>query len=460
MGNIKKTIRYFKRNGIKNTYYAVMERLGERGVSFDTKEPDFDASRSIDSYTYRPRFSIVVPVYETPEQYLRMMIESCLKQTYKEFELILADASKTDKPYKVISEYSALDSRVKYVKVMENKSISDNTNVGIDAASCEYIALLDHDDLLTEDALYCNALAICEAKAAGISLKLIYSDEDKCDSQATKFYDRHHKQKLNLDLLLSNNYICHLAVIDANLLKKLRFRHEYNGSQDHDLFLRVCGEVLYDENGYNIGKEKEIFHIKRVLYHWRCHENSTAFDPASKEYAYTAGKAAVTDFVASHYGKRPVNHLKHRGFYGVTWAENSEKLFELRPELGAVGGMLSRKGHFVNGFTDIQNTVCFKGMNENFTGHRHRAALAQEVYSLDIRTIEVSKQFKDFMDGIYTQYIETSDKISADKSLSQRERIDAIDKVAMEMGVKVCEEIHRRGKLVLYIPEMNRRADL
>lgn len=153
-------------------------------------------------------FSILVPTYRTPENYLREMIDSVLAQTYGSFELILADASGDESVKQVVDTYE--DKRIRYIRLAENKGISGNTNEALKHATGLYTGLLDHDDLLTPDALYENAMAIAEARSRGIRPQLLYSDEDKCDENGENYFCPHKKEEFNLDLILSNNYICHL----------------------------------------------------------------------------------------------------------------------------------------------------------------------------------------------------------------------------------------------------------
>lgn len=439
MGNLKKTIRYLKRNGIMNTCYAVQERLLlKRGVPYSYAPID-DAeyerqSRFCESLSDAPRFSILVPVFETPEKYLRAMIESCLNQSYGNFELLLADASKTDAPHAIIASYK--DCRIKYFKLYENKSISENTNECLDKVLGDYCVLLDHDDLLTTDALYENAKAIVEARKAGIKLRMIYSDEDKTDSEGSGFFEPHHKEKLNLDLLLSNNYICHLSTIEKDLIRKLRFRHEFNGSQDYDLFLRCVGEILFEDGKLNLENEKQIYHIEKVLYHWRCHELSTAFDPAAKEYAYEAGERAIKDFVKNHFGEVPVHGIKHRGFYRVEWGN---RLFELRPDIGAVGGMSISKNKIAHGILTEDGQEKYQGVNSHFSGPQNRMDLQQSVYALDIRTITVSPEFKQDYDFCMMK-------------LGRKPDDSTVELASRELG----EMLSKKGKRILFDPELNR----
>lgn len=144
--------------------------------------------------------------------------------------------------------------------------------------------------ILTPDALYEMADAVTKAYDRGVKVTFAYSDEDKCDGEETRYYDPNHKENFNYDLILSNNYICHFLVMDAELMKRLQFRPECDGAQDYDLVLRAVAEVLAADGQAG---EKSILHIPKVLYHWRCHEASTAANPHSKKYAYEAGLRAL-----------------------------------------------------------------------------------------------------------------------------------------------------------------------
>lgn len=425
MGNVEKTIRYLKRNGISNTYYAVMERLFYKDVPLYTaKQAAYDGPLFEDI-----AFSVLVPVYETKEEHLRDMIDSVLAQVYPNFELVLADASKTDGPKRVIESYE--DFRIKYVRISDNKGISENTNVAIDAASCEYSALLDHDDLLTPDALYEMAVKISMAKVHGTKVNMIYSDEDKCNADATKFFGAHIKQELNPDLLLSNNYICHFTVIRSELLKELKFRGEYNGSQDYDLFLRVLLNSDPDT----------ILHINKVLYHWRCHESSTAFNPASKEYAYVAGRNAIKSYVKEKYHKdMEVTELSHKGFYKVQWGD----VFDVREDVGATACLLRRKNKIVSGIINKEGMESFEGMNIHYSGYMHRAHLTQDIYAADIRAIVPSPK-------LINEYSELVKELEYYKEKHPKASPVQIRKVSKELGMNFGQILEKKGLKLLYV---------
>lgn len=225
-------------------------------------------------------FSILVPLFNTPERYLREMIESVIFQTYEKWELCMADGSDSDHSYvsEICKEYSLKDNRIKYKKLSENKGISENTNACIDMAVGNYIALFDHDDFLHPSALYENMKVICQKDA-----DFIYTDEaifkgDNIFNIVTK----HYKPDFAIDNLRANNYICHFSVFRAELLEKTgKFNSKYDGSQDHDMILRLTE------------KADNICHIPKILYFWRSHPESVAGNIGIKDYAIAAAKNAV-----------------------------------------------------------------------------------------------------------------------------------------------------------------------
>lgn len=402
--NIVKTISYFKRNGMKSTILAVTERLQRikkekyEYVAPTTEELNKQRERVFVSPV---TFSVVVPVYHTPEKFYKEMIQSVLQQTYPFWKLILADAGKQEELRKIAESFQ--DERIKYVALEQNKSIADNTNAAILYAQGEYIALLDHDDVYTPDALYEMAAQIEEGKKRGIEYGMLYSDEDKCDETGSVFYEVNRKPAFDLDLLMTNNYICHLLVMKTELMKKLMFRPEYDGAQDHDLVLRAAGALLYgftkegkidkDKFPRIFEEELPIANIPRVLYHWRCHMASTAANPESKRYAYDAGTRAIEDFVTNMGWKCSVSMMEHVGF---TRVEYREDIFSLRPEIAMVGGkVLDKGGRIVGGRMDREGKVLFKGLPSGFTGYLNRAILYARAQVLDLRCMRLNPKYTD-----------------------------------------------------------------
>lgn len=286
METVKVAGDYLKKHGLK----ALMRksRAKIKGLDNDyeyaewyektrpTKE-ELEAQRN-QVFEYMPKFSIVVPVFETPDQYLRALIDSILAQTYENFEVCFADGSRAGKnKEKIFREYAKKDARIRYQILGKNLGISGNTNAALAMATGDYIVLCDHDDVLPEHALFENAKAINET-----GCDCLYSDEDKLDMDGGSLFDPHFKPDFNIDMLCSVNYICHLFVVKKELITQYgEFDPEYDGAQDYDFIFRMTEHA------------KQIVHIPKVLYHWRCHMNSTASNPESKLYAFTAGEKAI-----------------------------------------------------------------------------------------------------------------------------------------------------------------------
>lgn len=287
-------------------------------------------------------FSIVTPAYETKEAYLRELIASVQAQSYSRWELVIVDASAGDAVERTVRQmiHETGDLRIRYSRLPENKGIAENTNAGIALAAGDYIALLDHDDFITPDALYCMACSVHQGRQAGCSPALIYSDEDKYDEREKTFVSPHKKEKFNLDLILSNNYICHFLAVEAALMKSLLLRGEYDGAQDYDLVLRAVDSLW--PAGALLPETARIFHIPRVLYHWRLHRDSTALNTGSKAYAYEAGRRAIADFCGKRGFRARVENSLHLGFYNICYETD---ILTVRKEVGAVGGrLLDRRG--------------------------------------------------------------------------------------------------------------------
>ena len=222
-----------------------------------------------------PKFSIVVPLYNSNVHHLQEMIKSVEDQVYENWELILVNGSPDSNDLKIFLS-SLSDEKIKIVTMEENRGISGNTNAGIEVASSDYVAFLDHDDMLNEEALYSYAMLISEDE----QVDAIYSDQDFID-EAGNFVVPLVKPCLSIDFLRCQNYISHFLAVKTDLAKTLLMRSEYDGAQDYDFILRVWENT------------KNIHHVKKVLYHWRITQNSTASDIHAKEYALDAGQRAV-----------------------------------------------------------------------------------------------------------------------------------------------------------------------
>ncbi len=277
-------------------------------------EPQLKKQRE-HKFSYAPLISIVVPVYRTGEVFLREMIGSVINQTYANWELCIANASPDDERLNaLLKEYQEADSRIIIKNLEENAGIGANTNRAFEMTNGDFIGLLDHDDILSSDALF-EVVSVLNKDS---DADLIYTDEDKIDSEGTRHFQPAMKPDFSIDLLRANNYICHFLVIRKSLISEIGgFREGFDGAQDHDLVLR-CAE-----------RARHIVHIPRVLYHWRTHRESTADNPASKMYAYEAGMRAVREHLLRCDESGTVSHTKDHGFYKVVYDVKGEPLVSI-----------------------------------------------------------------------------------------------------------------------------------
>lgn len=244
---------------------------------------ELQRQRSV-AFSREIKFSILVPLYNTREDYLIDMIRSVQAQTYCNWELCLADGSDEAHEYvrRICEELAQADDRIVYRKLDRNMGISGNTNVCFDLASGDYMALLDHDDMLSPAALYECMEVICSQDA-----DFIYTDEIKIYKGIEDAFEPHFKPDFAPDTLRGVNYICHLAVFQAALIEKVgKFRTECDGSQDYDLILRLTEQA------------RKIVHIPRLLYFWRCHPDSVAGHAGAKPYVIEAAHRALTDHLS------------------------------------------------------------------------------------------------------------------------------------------------------------------
>ena len=234
-------------------------------------------------FSYAPKFSVVVPLYHTPAKFLKDLVRSMMYQSYANWELCLVNASPEDVHLTSLLENWAMrDKRIRLIRLEKNLGIAQNTNAGIAASTGEFIAFLDHDDFLEPDALFCYADALNKDK----TIDVFYSDEDKTDEYAAHYFYPHFKSDFNIDLLHANNYMCHFLAVRKSLVDTVGGLNEkFDGAQDYDFVLRLTENT------------KKIYHCPRILYHWRCSNQSTAANQGNKMYAIHAGKAALN----AHY---------------------------------------------------------------------------------------------------------------------------------------------------------------
>jgi len=240
---------------------------------------------SVKHFTKKPKVSVIMPTYNSNITWLKEAIESLQNQTYTNWELCIADdASTNNSCINFLLEYQKTDNRIKVTFRKENGHISRASNSALEIATGEWMALFDHDDLLSTDALYWVVKAINKNP----NVALIYSDEDKIDRKG-KRQNPYFKCDWNYELFLSQNLISHLGVYKTDIVKKIGgFRIGFEGSQDYDLALRYIEEI----------KPDQIFHIPRVLYHWRIHKKSTALKVDKKPYALTSASSAISEHLS------------------------------------------------------------------------------------------------------------------------------------------------------------------
>lgn len=277
-------------------------------ASFPTQEERDRQERAV--FERMPKISILVPLWNTPQDFLQEMIGSVQKQTYGNWELCLADGSDDDHAY--VGEYcrglAETDGRIVYQKLQRNEGISGNTNQCYKLATGEFIGLFDHDDILHPCALYEYVKVINEQDA-----DFVYCDEATFKSpDIDKMITMHFKPDYAIDNLRANNYICHFSVFARNLLEGTElFRTQFDGSQDHDMILRLTDNA------------RKVVHVPKLLYYWRAHAGSVAGNIEAKPYVVEAARGAVAD------------HLRRHGFshFTITSTRAFETIFKISYEI-------------------------------------------------------------------------------------------------------------------------------
>lgn len=254
-------------------------------------------------FKINPKISIIIPMYNTPVNFFEELVDNLIGQTYSNWELCLADGSPEEN--KELEKIYKKDERIKYKFIGENKGIAGNTNEALSLVTGDFVALLDHDDLLPLFSLYEIVKCINENPDA----EFIYTDEDKFEKLGGKRYDPYFKSDFAPDTLRANNFICHFSVFKKELMDKLGgFRSEYDGAQDYDILLRMSEET------------NKIVHIPKILYHWRVHALSTAkAGGTAKPYAYEAGIKAIQDHINRLGLKGTVEQGNTLGTYKINY---------------------------------------------------------------------------------------------------------------------------------------------
>lgn len=319
---INRFFEFYRKNGILKTIKKIFTKMKNK-IFYSSKQRKFDKEENENyklwiknnepneeelekqrnyKFEYEPKISVIVPMYNTKEKYLKELIDSLIDQTYKNWELCLADGSDQKKEY--VEALVKQDDRIKYVFLNENKGISENSNEALKLATGDYIALLDHDDILPIFSLYEIVKVINENKDA----EFIYTDEDKLLEEKEKRIGPHFKQDYAPDTLMSYNYICHFSIFKRNLMDRLGgFRKEFDGSQDYDLIFRATEQA------------NKIIHIPKILYHWRMNIDSVALSSDAKPYAYEAAKRVIASHLERIGVKAKVEDAPILGIYKITY---------------------------------------------------------------------------------------------------------------------------------------------
>ena len=336
---VRKGIPYLFKHGIRATLYkmkhAHLPTYQRKAILDSMKRTDKElAAQRATKFSRDIKISILVPLYNTPLNFLRDMIDSVVAQTYPNWELCLADGSDDKHPEveEVSKEYAKNDPRIVYKKLEKNLGISENTNACIDMATGDYIALFDHDDLLHQCVLFEVMQKICDEGA-----DYVFTDEMVFASPNTDdLIVAHYKQDYAPDTLHTNNYICHFSVFSRALLDQVgKFRKAFDGSQDHDMILRLTE------------KATKIVHIPKLLYLWRSHPLSVAQSIDAKDYAIQAGMNAVAESVkragveGAEVGPSGVGKSVYRVHYPINRQSKVSILIALQEKATAVKKCIS-----------------------------------------------------------------------------------------------------------------------
>lgn len=304
---------FFKKKGLKSTITKAKRHIKEQAAykmwpALSEERREKQRNRK---FAYRPLISIIVPLYNTPVDFLEELVDSVIAQTYSNWELCLADGTAKETEITLrVRKYMENEDRIKYKILDENEGISGNTNKAMEMAAGDYIALADHDDILSPSALY----EIVRAINKNSHTDVLYTDEDKVDTDGKGYYMPHFKPDYNEEYFLANNYICHFFVVKRDIaLSTGGFDSEYDGAQDYD-FIWKC-----------IERAEHVHHVPKVLYHWRCHMNSTAGRPESKLYAYENGAKVLR----AHYKRCGIDadvemYPESYGYYKTTYRLTSK----------------------------------------------------------------------------------------------------------------------------------------
>lgn len=417
----KRGYHYVKNYGVTKLYLKVRERMDRNAFEKNYQEwmlsqrPSQEEKEVQRNYPFqkKPKISVIVPVYRTPEVFLREMVESVLNQTYENLELCLADGSEgEDRTEQILQEYAKKDTRVRYHKLEKNLGISGNTNAALEMASGEYVALLDHDDFLEEHALFEMVKWLEEHSDTDV----LYTDEDKVSFDAGTYFQPHFKPDFSLDLLRSNNYICHFLMVKTELARRVgAYREEFDGAQDYDFILRCCEMA------------KRIEHLPKVLYHWRCHMDSTAANPESKAYAYEAGRRAVEMHLQRMKILAKVEAMDNPGFYRVNYT------LTLEPKVSIILFDLNSIGELRKFLKVIEHKINYKNFELLLLTDTQEKTKLVLNFIKEHRQIQIKVVYCTSACNKFVTFSKLAEKLESDYFLFLEGRIERISKGFLEV---------------------------
>lgn len=469
---MKQIMNLIRTYGVKDFFWKSYEKINSPMKKYSTEYqkylPDEQEIQKQwqTSFSLEPRISIVVPAYETNVVFLEQLIQSIKEQTYPDWQLCIADGSISDTVEKYIDSHCRSEERIIYKHLRSNGGIAANTNAAIEMACGEYICFVDHDDILTPNALFEMVSALNQHPEA----EVFYSDEDKVSEDLNVYSDPHFKPDFNEKLLRSYNHICHLVMISRKLVDRVgMLRGEYDGAQDYDYMLRCTDEAA------------EVIHVPKILYHWRICAGSTAGNSFNKTYAKDGGTKALESYLS----KKKIRDAKvvsrvDSGSYQISYpVKDDAKVIMLRPEagheeilnsvadyivfvdenielsdgweqellgvlslpeVGMVGGkIIDGKKIVVNGlYSDNEyGIICgFENLSVYYRGYQKRAVLTQNVEAVSLRFAAVKK-------SVYERIAE----IQNEKKESSKDNV-SIEEASLWMG----REIWKLGLEVVQVP--------